>query len=221
MNQMLNMNNANQMMMNSQNQNNNMSQINQMQMDDYQRMMQMNQMSNNVMMNNNMGNFMNNNMNNNMAFNIKDVEIEKLRNELANANNIIEQQKITINNLQIELSIHLHNTNSLQNIINQKELEINNLKLRLNNNNIQDEKLYKFDDIKIVTFISTDSKVHFGIKCVKNNTFAEIEEKLYREYPEYRETNNSFVANGNEILRFKTIEENNIGNGSPVTLMAP
>ena len=73
----------------------------------------------------------------------------------------------------------------------------------------------------IVNFISTDSKVHFMTKCVKNNTFAEIEEKLYREYPEYRETNNTFLANGNQVLRFKTIEENKIGNGLPVTLIAP
>jgi predicted RNase H-like nuclease (RuvC/YqgF family) len=152
---------------------------------------------------------------------IKDREIEKLRNELANAQKTIEQQKIKINNLENELNKY-QNNNSLQNIIKQKELEIENLKLQLKNNNIkQEKKLIDFDDIQIVNFISTDSKVHFIIKCVKNDTFAEIEEKLYREYPEYRETNNMFLANGKQILRFKTIEQNNIGNGMPVTLVAP
>ena len=152
---------------------------------------------------------------------IKDREIEKLRNELAKAQKTIEQQKIKINNLENELNKY-QNNNSLQNIIKQKELEIENLKLQLKNNNIkQENKLINFDDIQIVNFISTDSKVHFIIKCVKNDTFAEIEEKLYREYPEYRETNNMFLANGKQILRFKTIEQNNIGNGMPVTLVAP
>jgi predicted RNase H-like nuclease (RuvC/YqgF family) len=152
---------------------------------------------------------------------IKDREIEKLRNELANAQKTIEQQKIKINNLENELNKY-QNNNSLQNIIKQKELEIENLKLQLKNNNIKEEKkLFGFDDIQIVNFISSDSKVHFIIKCVKNDTFAEIEEKLYREYPEYRETNNMFLANGKQILRFKTIEQNNIGNGLPVTLVAP
>ena len=152
---------------------------------------------------------------------IKDREIEKLRNELAKAQKTIEQQKLKINNLQNELSKY-QNNNSLQNIIKQKELEIENLKLQLKNNNIkQENKLINFDDIQIVNFISTDSKVHFIIKCVKNDTFAEIEEKLYREYPEYRETNNMFLANGKQILRFKTIEQNNIGNGLPVKLVAP
>ena len=164
---------------------------------------------------------MNQNQNNNMNNNNKDEEIEKLKSELANANKIIEQQKMTINNLKIELNKHLNNTNSLQNIINQKESEINNLKLQLKNNNFKEKKLVDFDDIKIVNFISTDAKVHFATKCAKNNTFAEIEEELYRKYPEYRETNNTFEANGNKILRFKTIEENNIGNGFPVILIAP
>ena len=213
---MRNVNNANQKMMNLQNLNNNMAQINKMQADYYQGINQMNNIRGN---NYNMANFMNNNMmiNNNMSDNLKEREIERLRSELANAKRIIEQQKKTINYLQNELNKYQYN-NSLQNIIKQKELEIDNLKLQLKK---QEKKLFDFDDIQIVNFISTDSKVHFIIKCVKNDTFAEIEEKLYREYPEYRETNNMFLANGKQILRFKTIEQNNIGNGMPVTLVAP
>ena len=56
---------------------------------------------------------------------------------------------------------------------------------------------------------------------VKSNTFAEIEEKLYKQYPQYRETNNNFISNDKQILRFKTIDENKIGNGLPVTLIVP
>ena len=72
-----------------------------------------------------------------------------------------------------------------------------------------------------VNFISSDQNVHYAIKCMKNNIFAEIEEKLYQQYPQYRETNNNFLANGNQVLRFKTIAENKIGNGLPVTLIIP
>ena len=70
-----------------------------------------------------------------------------------------------------------------------------------------------------VNFISTNQKVYFAVPCAPNNTFAEIEEKLYKKYPEYRETNNNFLANGKLVLRFKTIAENKIGNGLPVTLI--
>jgi hypothetical protein len=72
-----------------------------------------------------------------------------------------------------------------------------------------------------IYFTSTDQKVNLPIPCLKTDTFAEVEEKLYKEFPEYRETNNSFISNGTQILRFKTIEENKIKNNTPVILMVP
>ena len=75
--------------------------------------------------------------------------------------------------------------------------------------------------IMAVNFISTDSKIHFAVPCFDYNTFAEVEEKLYKQFPEYRETNNSFLVNGSEVLRFKTIKQNKIGNGLPVTMIIP
>ena len=85
------------------------------------------------------------------------------------------------------------------------------------NNNIN----INMNDIMSVNFISMDQNVHFSVGCLKTNTFAEVEEKLYKQYPEYRETNNNFIANGTQVLRFKTIAENKIGNGLPVTLIVP
>ena len=72
-----------------------------------------------------------------------------------------------------------------------------------------------------VNFISPDHKINYSIPCLDIDIFAEIEEKLYKEYPEYRETNNYFIANGKQILRFKTISQNNIGSGFPVMLFVP
>ena len=66
-----------------------------------------------------------------------------------------------------------------------------------------------------------DQAIHYSIPCIGSDTFAEVEEKLYKQFPEYRETNNYFVANGKEILRFKTISENNIKNGFPIMLLTP
>ena len=154
-------------------------------------------------------------------------EINNLKNELSKAKKIIEQQKLTINELQNKLNNNtniinnLNNTiNNYQNIINQKDIELNKFKEQLNNNNII-KKNVDFDDIMCVNFISSDQNVHYAVSCLKTNTFAEIEEKLYKQYPQYRETNNSFIANGTQVLRFKTIAENKIGNGLPVTLIVP
>ena len=150
------------------------------------------------------------------------MEIMNLKNELNKANNIIEQQKLTINMLQNQLNNKNNNLiqiQSLQNIIYQKEQEINQLKSQLNNFN--NKKLISTDQMMVVNFISMDQKVHYAVPCIYNNTFAEVEEKLYKKYPEYRETNNQFLANGREILRFKTIKDNKIGEGFPVTLVIP
>ena len=59
---------------------------------------------------------------------------------------------------------------------------------------------------------------NIGIKCLKTDTFAEVEEKLYQIYDEYRESNNTFLAGGKVVLRFKTIEQNNIRDGEKVQL---
>ena len=72
-----------------------------------------------------------------------------------------------------------------------------------------------------VYFTSIDQKINLAIPCIKTDIFAQIEEKLYKQYPEYRETNNYFIANGKIILRFKTIEDNKIGNGLPIMLCQP
>ena len=150
-------------------------------------------------------------------------EINKLKNELNKANKIIEQQKLIINDLQNKLN---NNTNitDYQNIINQKDTEINNLRASLNNlsinNNISNNN-FSINEMTCVNFISSDQSVHYAVPCLQSNTFAEIEEKLYKYYPQYRETNNSFLANGTYILRFKTIAENRIVSGLPVTLIVP
>ena len=52
--------------------------------------------------------------------------------------------------------------------------------------------------------------MYYAIATEKNNIFTEIVEKLYQLYPQFRETNNFYPANGTPILRFKTIGQNNI-----------
>ena len=164
---------------------------------------------------------MNNNYNNS--------KINNLKTELSNAYQIIEQQNIIIKDLRNKLNNCNNTINNLnnniinyQNIINQNNLGLNNLQFQLNNNfNNNFNNNVNFGEIMVVNFISSDSRVHYAIKCHKANTFAEIEEKLYQQYPEYRETNNNFLANDACVLRFKTIEQNKIGNGLPVTLIIP
>ena len=107
----------------------------------------------------------------------------------------------------------------LKNQLNIKELEINNLKLKLENKN-SGQKKYNFDDMMILHFKSTDQIIdNVIIKCLKNETFAEVEERLYKKFPDFRNSNNTLVCNGAGILRFKTLSENNIKDEDVITLI--
>ena len=71
----------------------------------------------------------------------------------------------------------------------------------------------------VVNFISSDQSVNCGIKCLKTDTLAEVEEKLYQRYEEFRETNNNLIAKGKTLLRFKKICDNGIKDGDTIQLI--
>ena len=173
-------------------------------------------------------NFMNNNNNNffNGSVNMNNNYISYLKNELQKSKKVIEDQKVIINNLQNQLNneknINFNNMNliqSLQNLIKEKEQELTKLINQFQNNNLNKSR-YGRDEMMCVNFISLDQKIQYAIPCTGDDIFAEIEEKLYKKFPQYRETNNYFLSNGKQILRFKTISQNNIG-GFPVVMSIP
>ena len=147
-------------------------------------------------------------------------ENEDLKNEILKLNKIIENQpKYQIkneNNQQIKI-LQDENKN-LKEQLNLKENEINKMKLQIQKN-IKEKELVDINDIMVINFISTDSSVHCGIKCLPTYTFAKIEEELYQFHDEVRNTNNVFTVNGRTILRFKKIKENNIHDGDIVQLI--
>ena len=101
-----------------------------------------------------------------------------------------------------------------------KDKEIYDLKMQLQQNNlIKNDKLVNFNDILVVHFISTNQKINSAIKCFKTETFAEVEEKLYQKFPEFRETNNNFLCHGKMILRFKNMSENSFQDGEKIMLV--
>ena len=136
-----------------------------------------------------------------------------MSNELLNANEIITN----LNKLQQNNQENIKMIDNLNKLIQVKDKEINDLKIKLiNSGNI--DKLINNDDLIFVHFISKDEKINCGIKCLKTDIFAEVEEKLYQKYEEYRETNNNFFIKGKSILRFKKIFENNIKDGDKIIL---
>ena len=137
----------------------------------------------------------------------------KLNEELLKSNKIIgaiQNNQIGNNDLN-----KLKDDNAvLRYQLNMKDKEINDLKSKINNKDIK----VNLNDIMVIYFTPTDSSFYQGIKCLKTETFAEVEEKLCKEHNELRNTNNMFTANAFPILRFKTIAENNIKDGDVIQL---
>ena len=148
-----------------------------------------------------------------------------LNNELNTLKNNIQNLKNENNNLKSLLSntkqfnqfnkININEINKLKQIISQKDKEINNLRLKISDNKIS------MRDVMVVNFLSGDGIIRCGISCLAEDTFADIEEKLYQRFNEYRDTNNILLFKGNQILRFKKVRENNIRDGDTIQVVIP
>ena len=124
-----------------------------------------------------------------------------------------------INDLKIQLKNKEKIIKLLNNQLSNKINQLNNMKNKVNNNN--DDLINVInpgEKIIAALFISSDQKITYSIPCKNTTPFVRIEEKLYEEFPEYKETENYFLHNGAVIKRFKTVEENHIKSGKPIIL---
>ena len=54
--------------------------------------------------------------------------------------------------------------------------------------------------------------------CQKDERVVRIEEKLYDEYPEFKDLNTYFTVNGRTVKRFRSMLENNIRDNDKILL---
>ena len=145
-------------------------------------------------------------------------ELKNNNNNLMNENNSLKQRLRNLNQLnQMNQfnQMHIYEINNLRQIIIQKDKEINELKSKIPNS-----KVY-MNDIMVINFLSIDQNIRCGISCLADDTFAEVEEKLYKKFNEFRDTNNILLFKGNIILRFKKVKENNIHDGDTIQIVKP
>ena len=152
-------------------------------------------------------------------------EIENLKyslllknNEIQNLNNSLMLKNKENADLKNSIISKDKENENLKSSIKSKDNQINELKSKIDNLENKDEYVNS-KQIRVVQFISDDHSLICGINCLLSDTFAEVEEKLYKIYPEYRETNNVFTVNGKGVLRFKTIADNNIQTGQIVKII--
>ena len=117
--------------------------------------------------------------------------------------------------------MNINEINNLRQIIIQKDNKINELNSKINELKSKIPKRnIDMDDIIVINFLSTDQNIRCGISCLADDTFAEVEEKLYQQFNEFRDTNNILLFKGTTILRFKKVRENNIHNGDTILIQS-
>ena len=156
-------------------------------------------------------------------------ELDKVKKENINLNEKIKclekllenEKKININsNMNIKGLINMNNNSNpyLTKILELKE------KLESKDNEIKEiisrypVELLKGEKLMSIIFVSLDQKIHYSIICKNTDQFIKIESKLYKEYPQYMNSENFFMANGNKINRFISLEENGIKDSDIITL---
>ena len=150
-------------------------------------------------------------------------QIAQLKNELNierdNKNKIIEINEQLKKQIK-EFSDSQKVKNEQNNSNNDKEIiqlykKIEELKEKLSRYPLE---LSKGEKLISVIFTSSDQKIHCSIICKNTEKFIKLEEKLYNDYPEYSESDNYFMVNGNRISKFKTLDENKIKNSDIIIL---
>ena len=145
-------------------------------------------------------------------------QIKELKRELnyeKNKNTILKNENATLQNK----IINLYNENAslkdkiklLKNFLASKNIE----QQKLLSDTILNNKITSIkpgEEIISVNFVSMGNNDigHYSLICKNTDLFVRLEERLYEDFPEFKNYETYFEVNTKRIKRFKTIDENKI-----------
>ena len=110
----------------------------------------------------------------------------------------------------------------LENLVNRQKQEIDDYIFKLNNlsENSQAISFKPEDKVISVLFMTQGNQdiINYSMVCKTKDLFVKLEERLYQDFPKYRNIETFFMVNANRILRFKTLEENKIKSNDIISL---
>jgi len=133
----------------------------------------------------------------------------------------LNKEKFIVKELNDKIEIYENSNNEnikkikgMLKIIKSQTLEINKFKNKNDTNKIR--SIEEGGETMVIFFTSINQDIYRIISCKNTDIFIKIEEKIYNEYPKYKDYNTYLIVNGNEIKRFKTLEENEIKDGNTI-----
>ena len=129
---------------------------------------------------------------------------------------VLQKIEVSNNKLKTEPMIQIQELNGLQ-IINRKRPKLGSKRKALFTQKIISFSLKSDEKIMKIMFISYDESIYYSVNCKKTDIFSKIEALLYDRYPEYKNYNTYFIANGNIINKNKSLEDNKINSNDIIT----
>ena len=122
--------------------------------------------------------------------------------------------------LNTNTSDYVKKIKELQQLNDKQKTELNELKTKINNTNLSKNDSLSVinpgEKIIAIKFECPENNIDFPMACKNTDIISRLEEKLYDEYPEFKEFNTYLMVNGNLVKRFKTLDENGIKNGNSI-----
>ena len=141
---------------------------------------------------------------------------EKKKNEiLSNENKNLKSEITNLNNEINELKQYEQKNRLLQEEINKKNFEIQ--KYKSDNNKDFDEGITSIrpgEKIISINFVSMGNQYigNYALICKNTDLFVRLEERLYNDFPDFKNYETYFENKTKRIKRFKTLDENEIKN---------
>ena len=153
-------------------------------------------------------------------------QIKELKRELnneKNKNTILKNENATLQN---KINILFNENKTLKDKIKLLEnfLASKNIgQQKLLSDTILNNKITSIkpgEEIISVNFVSMGNNDigHYSLICKNTDLFVRLEERLYEDFPEFKNYETYFEVNTRRIKRFKTIEENNIKNNDIINV---
>ena len=152
----------------------------------------------------------------------KQLNDEKNKNKKLLYENQNMKEKIKQLNLEIgKLKLLEDKIKFLEKNIIEKNIEIQ--KFKIGNYIKPDDSIQSIhpgEKIIGVNFVSMGNQVigHYNIVCKNTDIFIRLEEKLYNDFPQFKDYETYFTIKTKRIKRFKTLDENNIQNNDVVNV---
>ena len=146
--------------------------------------------------------------------------IKELKEQLEELN--IENQKLIMENIKLNdeikrLNLEIETIKTLEEKIQllEKEIENKNIEIKRLGAEIDNKNLSSInpgEKIMSINFITLDSQeiTNYSLPCKNTDLFVRLEERLYRDFPQYKDCDTFFQVNTKRIKRFKTLDENKI-----------